>query len=182
MQRCDFWRRWATSPVIRRGLSRLDAGFQGARSPSQTSHTLSSMWLLLAAVSFTAGESVKKLIKWNYSKGTSGCVLASRLSEDPSLNVLLLEAGERSVSLKHDKHFPDNWPGIFSGKAILESVLPAGFIYLFHSKHDYDFYTVAQSRAGGKEKYWPRGMNLTLLDESLLFIECHYGSAYARRM
>ncbi|KAL0953193.1 hypothetical protein HGRIS_004448 [Hohenbuehelia grisea] len=73
--------------------------------------------------------------------GTSGCVLAARLSEDPNLRVLLLEAGG-------------------SGKAILFSRIPSGFSRLFHSEHDYALHTTAQKHAGDKTKFWPRGKML----------------------
>ncbi|KAI0789860.1 GMC oxidoreductase [Abortiporus biennis] len=69
--------------------------------------------------------------------GTAGCALASRISEDPSINVLLLEAG---TSLAKQ-------PPV---------TIPAGGSTLFRSKHDYHLYTEAQPDAGGRAWYWPR--------------------------
>ena len=40
--------------------------------------------------------------------GTAGCVLAARLSEDPNVRVLLLEAGGRCVALLKDP-YSDSW-------------------------------------------------------------------------
>ncbi|TFK62260.1 alcohol oxidase [Pluteus cervinus] len=69
--------------------------------------------------------------------GTSGCVLAARLSEDPSVRVLLLEAGG-------------------SGTALPYSRIPSGFSRLFRTKHVYNFHTEPSAGAGGKTHYWPR--------------------------
>ena len=51
--------------------------------------------------------------------GSAGCVLANRLSEDPSVRVLLLEAGgkDRSPNIK----------------------IPAAFAKQFHTKLDWDY-------------------------------------------
>jgi choline dehydrogenase len=69
--------------------------------------------------------------------GSAGCVLASRLSENPSSRVLLLEAGP-----------PDD---------AAEIHIPAMMNQLFQSAYDWGFQTVPQDRAGGRSVYWPRG-------------------------
>jgi len=72
--------------------------------------------------------------------GSAGCVLALRLTENPSTRVLLLEAGP-----------PDNAD---------EIRIPAALNLLFQSTYDWDFHTVPQERAAGREIYWPRGRML----------------------
>ena len=72
--------------------------------------------------------------------GSAGCVLAARLSEDPSVSVLVLEAGP-----------PDN--------ADLVKV-PAAFSYLFRTARDWDFSTTEQKQANSRTVFWPRGKTL----------------------
>ena len=72
--------------------------------------------------------------------GTAGCVLASRLSEDPDLSVLLLEAGSRSRKL--------------------EIRIPAAFSKLYRSKVDWGDSTVAQKDLDDREIVFPRGRAL----------------------
>jgi choline dehydrogenase len=69
--------------------------------------------------------------------GSAGCVLASRLSENPDSRVLLLEAGP-----------PDTADEIH---------IPAAVNLLFQSAYDWNYQTVPQDRAGGRSIYWPRG-------------------------
>jgi choline dehydrogenase len=72
--------------------------------------------------------------------GSAGCVLALRLTENPSARVLLLEAGP-----------PDDADEIH---------IPAALNLLFQSTYDWDFHTVPQERAAGRAIYWPRGRML----------------------
>ncbi len=69
--------------------------------------------------------------------GSAGCVLAARLSENPAVSVLLLEAGP-----------PDTADQIH---------IPAALNLLFGSTYDWGFRTVPQERAAGQSVYWPRG-------------------------
>jgi len=72
--------------------------------------------------------------------GSAGCVLASRLTEDPAVRVLLLEAG-----------------GTAKGQ---EVSIPAAFSKLFKTDRDWDFTTEPELAIGGRELYWPRGRML----------------------
>ncbi|WP_394827881.1 GMC family oxidoreductase [Pendulispora albinea] len=68
--------------------------------------------------------------------GSAGCVLAHRLSEDPSVTVLLLEAGEPA--------------------AVDEAKIPAAFSSLFKTRWDWNYETAPQEHLGGKRAFWPR--------------------------
>jgi choline dehydrogenase len=72
--------------------------------------------------------------------GSAGCVLAARLTEDPTVSVLLIEAGP-----------PDDAGEIH---------IPAAIGHLFKSAYDWDYQTVPQERAAGRRIYWPRGRTL----------------------
>ncbi|POX42592.1 choline dehydrogenase [Streptomyces sp. Ru73] len=72
--------------------------------------------------------------------GSAGCVLAARLSEDPTVRVALVEAGG-----------PDRRQ---------EVRIPAAFPKLFKTAYDWDFTTTAQPALDGRELYWPRGRTL----------------------
>jgi choline dehydrogenase len=72
--------------------------------------------------------------------GSAGCTLAGRLSEDPSIRVLLLEAG--------------------TAKEPLLSRIPAGFSKLFRSRHDWAYETEPEPECAGRRLFLPRGKML----------------------
>jgi len=70
--------------------------------------------------------------------GTAGCILAARLSENPTVRVILLEAGPEDR---------DIWIHI-----------PAGYARLFQSgKFDWKFATEPEPELAGRSIGWPRG-------------------------
>ena len=69
--------------------------------------------------------------------GSAGCVLANRLSEDPAVKVLLLEAGGR-----------DNRKEIH---------IPLAFSKLFKGPCDWTYFTEPEPQLGNRSLYWPRG-------------------------
>src|SRR3954447_9956474 len=72
--------------------------------------------------------------------GSAGCVLANRLTEDPAVRVLLVEAGGK------DRH-----PNI---------KIPAGFAKQFHTKLDWDYTTEPEPHCDGRALFIPRGKSL----------------------
>ncbi|ORW02455.1 GMC family oxidoreductase [Mycobacterium kyorinense] len=72
--------------------------------------------------------------------GSAGAVLANRLSADPAVSVVALEAGPRDAN-----------------KFIR---IPAAFSKLFRTEVDWDYLTEPQKELAGREIYWPRGKML----------------------
>jgi choline dehydrogenase len=69
--------------------------------------------------------------------GSAGCALAGRLSEDPTLRVLLLEAG--------------------GSDDVLEVQIPAGLYKTWRTRLDWNYTTEPQPGLGGRKLFWPRG-------------------------
>lgn len=69
--------------------------------------------------------------------GSSGCVVANRLTEDPDVSVLLLEAGAR-----------DDLPVIDD---------PRAFVQLFKTPLDWAYVTAPEPELNGRSIDWPRG-------------------------
>ena len=68
--------------------------------------------------------------------GSAGGVVAARLSEDPQITVLLLEAG------------PDDDDEMIR--------MPLGFSTLFKTRWDWNYETTPQKHLAGRRAYWPR--------------------------
>ncbi|MGH3424600.1 MAG: GMC family oxidoreductase [Nocardioidaceae bacterium] len=68
--------------------------------------------------------------------GSAGAVVAARLTEDPAVSVLLLEAGGADDAD--------------------EIKIPAAFCTLFRTRWDWNYDTTAQKQLGGRRAYWPR--------------------------
>ncbi|MBG6145452.1 choline dehydrogenase [Labrenzia sp. EL_142] len=84
---------------------------------------------------------MRDLGSWDYvivGAGTAGCVLANRLSEDPDVKVLLLEAGKK-----------DNYIWIH---------IPVGYLHCIgNPRVDWGFKTAPTSGLNGRSLLYPRG-------------------------
>jgi len=74
--------------------------------------------------------------------GSAGCVLANRLSEDPDVSVLLLEAGGANNSV------------------LVRMPAGVGTLIKAKSQHNWGFWTEPEPHLDGRRLWWPRGRGL----------------------
>jgi choline dehydrogenase len=96
---------------------------------------------LLAGARINAAEDLSGSFDYIIAgAGSAGCVLANRLSENPKLRVLLIEAGG-----------PDNSEKISTPNRVIE---------LWKSPYDWAYDTAPQKHAKDRSLFWPRGKTL----------------------
>ena len=96
-------------------------------------------------------------LTWDYiiiGGGSAGCVLANRLSEDPEVKVLLLEAGSR------------DWNPFIH--------IPGGLGKLFGPGVNWRFHTVPQKNMNNREVWYPQGKTLggSSSINAMIYIRC----------